>query len=64
MEADCPYSGNPQPNLNAVKNGEFCESCGTELMDKCNVCGAPVCCPKCCRESELELITIQRNGQG
>ena len=29
---------------------EFCDECGTELIDKCFRCGAPVCCPKCCRE--------------
>ena len=30
---------------------EVCEHCGTELMDQCLRCGAPVCCPRCCSES-------------
>jgi len=27
-----------------------CEECGTNLIDHCLLCGAPVCCPKCCAE--------------
>ena len=38
-------------------NGEFCDTCKTELIDRCLYCGAPVCCPKCCkdiREKEMQ----------
>ncbi len=28
-----------------------CDVCGTALHDKCLICGAPQCCPKCCREA-------------
>jgi len=35
-----------------------CEHCGTELIDKCYRCGAPVCCPRCCAETEP-----RRNGE-
>jgi hypothetical protein len=31
-----------------------CEHCGTELIDKCPWCGAPVCCPRCCEETRKE----------
>jgi hypothetical protein len=33
-------------------NGSFCEECGSELIDHCIRCGAPVCCPKCCEEEK------------
>lgn len=28
-----------------------CEHCMTRIIDDCQVCGAPQCCPKCCRET-------------
>lgn len=33
-------------------NGDFCDECGSELIDHCIICGAPVCCPKCCRNRD------------
>lgn len=40
---------------NAAQNlpnqlNEECEHCGTKLICRCLLCGAPVCCPKCCGE--------------
>ena len=32
---------------------ERCDDCGTELIDSCLICGAPVCCPKCCARATL-----------
>ena len=32
-----------------------CEHCGTEIIYDCYVCGAPLCCPKCCAEATREL---------
>jgi len=32
-------------------DNEFCDHCGTILIYRCLVCGAPVCCPKCCSET-------------
>lgn len=32
---------------------ETCDKCGTHLINRCIVCGAPVCCPKCCSEAEV-----------
>ena len=32
---------------------EVCDKCGTNLITRCLVCGAPVCCPKCCAEDNL-----------
>lgn len=29
-----------------------CDHCGTQLIDMCYKCGAPVCCPKCCAGAE------------
>lgn len=30
---------------------EKCEYCGSALISRCLSCGAPVCCPKCCKDS-------------
>ncbi len=32
-----------------------CEHCGTELIYKCYHCGAPVCCPRCCADTEPRI---------
>lgn len=32
-----------------------CEDCGTKLIDNCFVCGAPVCCPKCCKITTMQV---------
>ena len=40
----------------------ICEDCGTELnMNGCLVCGAPVCCPRCCQVNsfEMEIAALQ-----
>lgn len=40
-------------------NSEVCDHCGTRFPDRdrpCPVCGAPVCCPKCCLETLDGLI--------
>lgn len=35
---------------------EICEHCETLLnRSGCLVCGAPVCCPKCCKETTQGL---------
>lgn len=31
--------------------GPKCDHCGGDLIDDCAVCGAPICCPKCCRKA-------------
>ena len=31
-----------------------CERCGVKIVDHTLVCGAPQCCPACCREATLE----------
>lgn len=28
-----------------------CDECGTNLINRCLICGTPVCCPKCCEEA-------------
>lgn len=33
-----------------------CEHCGGDTVDGCNVCGAPVCCPRCCAETTREIL--------
>jgi hypothetical protein len=35
---------------------DTCDVCGTELIYCCFNCGAPVCCPKCCRETTNECV--------
>lgn len=34
---------------------EKCQTHDVHLINHCIMCGAPVCCPKCCRESMAEL---------
>lgn len=31
-----------------------CDHCGARLVPNCQRCGAPTCCPQCCKISELE----------
>lgn len=35
-------------------NGNRCDTCGAWCIDNCQSCGAPQCCPQCCRISSLE----------
>lgn len=35
---------------------DVCEHCGTKLIDECLMCGAPVCCPKCCLEATSIIL--------
>ena len=45
------FSGKPQPfNGLPRQTNEKCEKCGTPLINDCILCGAPICCPKCCKE--------------
>lgn len=44
---------------------EKCEYCGTDIYcgpPDCPKCGAPNCCPKCCREEELVVMTAPANN--
>jgi len=53
------YTGKPVDKLRIkdlfTPNGRVCDTCGSELIDKCAMCGAPVCCPVCCRQARKEL---------
>ncbi len=31
-----------------------CDVCGAKTIDDCSTCGAPQCCPQCCKISELQ----------
>jgi hypothetical protein len=44
------FSGKPIPSIWPKETREKCDECGTNLIDRCMRCGAPVCCPKCCAE--------------
>lgn len=51
------YTGKPvdyPSDLLPALNGEKCDHCGSECIDRCVICGAPQCCPVCCRESILQ----------
>ena len=43
------WTGKPRPKY-LSSSGEVCDDCGAELKNDCAVCGAPVCCPRCCAE--------------
>lgn len=48
------YTGKPldRPQPLHVLNGGKCDHCGGPTIDRCERCGAPQCCPRCCLESE------------
>ncbi len=51
------FTGKPVPETRPrlrIPNGEHCDDCGTELVDQCWLCGAPVCCPRCCAETQAD----------
>ena len=48
------FTGKPIPETRsrlAETIDETCDECGTQLINRCLTCGAPVCCPKCCDEA-------------
>jgi hypothetical protein len=39
-----------------------CQLCGANLVDDCRRCGAPQCCPQCCRHEEMiRLVAALEN---
>lgn len=51
------YTGRVYDNLSDMlpyPNGMYCDDCGHYLIDRCAMCGAPQCCPKCCIDSLQE----------
>ena len=40
-------------------NGQFCD-CGTELINRCYICGAPICCPACCEQTQIANSGINK----
>ena len=47
------FTGKPVPEINQYDGAvldEVCDECGTKLITGCVICGAPVCCQKCCIE--------------
>lgn len=49
-----PWTGKPVDSLSDLlpsPNGEKCDHCGGDCIDRCVMCGAPQCCPACCIES-------------
>jgi len=39
----------PKWQVEIVDRRNTCDTCGGALIDRCGVCGAPVCCPWCCK---------------
>ena len=54
------FTGKPTPRILA-KTQKRCDDCGTELINDCWVCGAPVCCPKCCMEAITQMESTNAN---
>jgi len=46
-------------------NGKRCETCGAWCIDNCVVCGAPQCCPQCCKITirDAHIDAIQKGRQ-
>jgi hypothetical protein len=40
-----------------------CDECGANLVDNCPVCGAPICCPQCCRIDQQTARIKKLNDQ-
>jgi hypothetical protein len=45
----CTLAAWPHSPAAFTGNRSFCETCGTRLIDNCLECGAPQCCPRCCK---------------
>lgn len=46
-----------EPVLSSSYDNTRCDYCGATIMFKtCNTCGAPQCCPQCCRIDHLERV--------
>jgi hypothetical protein len=44
-----------QTAINEIKKQEGrCDECGANIVDNCHRCGAPQCCPQCCKIEQLE----------
>lgn len=52
----------PSDNLSAL-NGRHCKTCGTGIIDRCQRCGAPQCCPKCCADDYAAWLEVKANPQ-
>lgn len=50
--------------LPSAPGGNTCDHCGSELERECMICGAPNCCPRCCRETTREILKSQREAAG
>lgn len=54
------YTGKPFDKLSDRLPTQLTEKCGnghdTHLITNCLRCGAPVCCPDCCVESDDETV--------
>jgi hypothetical protein len=53
LEQDCSNQREKQAELVRLLRNR-CDECGSKLIDDCAVCGAPVCCPSCCRVTTME----------
>ena len=54
------FTGKPFDKLSdrlSQLNGLKCDSCNSELIDNCLTCGAPICCPTCCKKTSNDLNT-------
>lgn len=45
-------------------NGGRCDHCGAWCINSCMVCGAPQCCPQCCKitEAEERIRLLEKDG--
>lgn len=57
----CPGCGK-LPSYDVPKG--CCEYCGNKLIDDCKRCGAPVCCPVCCKGTTDKIIAGKHQVSG
>ena len=50
-----------KPNI-TVKE-EWCDCGRAKIIDKCYMCGAPQCCPACCKEATEEFLQNLKKNQ-
>ena len=59
------FTGKPVPGhiVYGSNNGDICDVCGTECIDRCPCCGAPQCCPRCCEETRMADAALEAGKQ-
>lgn len=53
MDETRPYKKGFEAMYKRMHERNLCDLCGTQVINNCCICGAPVCCPKCCNQDSI-----------